>query len=213
MSRPTGAPDDLAAGATFIAPAVTLLPFVSKCSLLAASKESVAIAIATWAKRQLMSNSLNKKQLEELLEATRKAGWAAGYAQAKLEIALAQAGSGGEAPKVEEISEEARSRTEKLENLKTQAEEAEEGELYKTRTTVSMTKAIALDYLKSVAPRIIGPSEIIKNSKKKLGVFISFGTLSRAMASLTEGGEVEQIEQSRWRYKLRADAISLKSVK
>ena len=59
-----------------------------------------------------------------------------------------------------------------------------------------MTKTIALDYCKSVAPRIVGPSEIKKNSEKAHKIFISFGTLKRAMDAPMEAEEVEQVKIS-----------------
>jgi len=74
-------------------------------------------------------------------------------------------------------------------------------EPYVSRTTIVATRAIALDYLRKVAPRSVGPTEIIKNAKSKLSVSISFQTLRRALDHLTQSGEVEQTEQSRWRYR------------
>jgi hypothetical protein len=71
-----------------------------------------------------------------------------------------------------------------------------------------MTKTIALDYLRSVAPQVVGPSEIIKNTKKTQDIFISFGTLKRAIDALIDAGEVEQTEPSRWRFKEPAAAVS-----
>ena len=105
------------------------------------------------------------------------------------------------APIVQIAEEPTPSKLDKLTDLANQAEKSEDDELYKTRTTVAMTRAIALDYLKTAFPRVVGPSEIKKNSHKVLKVIISFGTLKRAMESLIEAGEVEQIEPSRWRYK------------
>ncbi len=163
-----------------------------------------------------MNNPFSSKELEELLEAARAAGRAEGYAQAKLEMALERVNATAETTKAKQESPASQvtpPHVRKLQELSAEAQRAETDEVYKTRTTVSMTKTIALDYIKSVAPRIVGPSEIKKNSEKTLKVFMSFGTLARAMTVLVEAGEVEQLEPSRWRYKGRSDAIPLKSVK
>jgi len=151
-----------------------------------------------------MNKSIGDKELEELLEATRAAGRAEGYAQAKFEMALERAKAAAAAPPTPASSSD--------DQMGGQEPKTVGGEPYKTRTTVNMTRQIALDYLKSAAPRIVGPSEIKKNSEKKLNVFISFGTLSRAMVSLVESGEVEQIEQSRWRYRGHTE-LPLRSVR
>ena len=180
-----------------------ILPTVENDYLVLASKKSVAEAILIWTKWRvrIMTNPLNKKELEHLLEAARAAGRAEGYAQARLEIALERVGTAGDTPKTQQTDEEPLFRDLKLEDVKIRTEKAEENEPYTTRTTVAMTKTIALDYLKSVAPRIVGPSEIIKNTKKTLNIFISFGTLKRAIEALVEAGQVEQMEPSRWKFK------------
>jgi hypothetical protein len=196
--------------------AVELLPTVPDYGSLLASRESVATAVVAWAKRRIMNKSISDNELEALLLAARAAGDAEGYARAKFEMALERARAAVEILPANEsqiLTVEPQSGAEKLEVLKEQAKKAEGEEVYKTRTTVSMTKTIALDYLKNAAPRIVGPSEIKKNSEKALKVFISFGTLSRAMAALVESGHVEQIEASRWKYKGSAEAIPLKSVR
>jgi hypothetical protein len=186
------------------------LPTVSGCVFMLESRESVSLAVRDWAKRRIMKGQIDKKELAELLEAARAAGRAEGYAQAKLEMALERAGETQSTSGADFVSEPANSpqgdllsRAQKLETVRMAAENAQENEVYKTRTTIKMTKAIALDYLKSVAPRIVGPSEIKKNSEKDLGLFISFGTLKRAMNALVEEGAVEQLEESRWRHKPR----------
>ncbi len=163
-----------------------------------------------------MNNPISGMELEALLQAARAAGRAEGYAQAKFEMALERAKTVVESSQLETPVAPptvAASNAEKLEILQAEAKKAEEEEFIRLRVTVSMTRTIALDYLKSVAPRIVGPSEIKKNSEKSLGIFISFGTLQRAMVKLIEAGEIELIEASRWRYKGRPDAITLKSVK
>lgn len=165
-----------------------------------------------------MNNSIDTRELEELLEAARAAGRAEGYAQAKFEMARERAKLVAWQPQTEKPVANAdvpAPKVEKLESLKAEAQKTEAEEVYKTRTTVTMTKTIALDYLKSVAPRVVGPSEIKKNSEKDLNIFISFGTLKRAMDQLVESGEAEQTEPSRWRYKGRStDAgILLRSVR
>jgi len=166
-----------------------------------------------------MSNTFNIKELPALLAAARAGGRAEGYAEAKLEMALERANASAEAPEIQKPAEnftppaQKLDVVEKLKQLGSQAEKAEQDTPYTTRTTVAMTKTIALDYAKSVAPRIVGPSEIIKNSKKTLNVFISFGTLKRAMDSLIEAGEIEQTEPSRWKYKGRIETVALKSVR
>ena len=151
-----------------------------------------------------MNNSIDAKELDELLEAARAAGRAEGYAQARFDMARERAKLVTTQPPVEKPAfnfDVPVSKVEKLESLKIEAKKAEEEETYKTRTTVTMTRTIALDYLKSVAPRVVGPSEIKKNSEKDLNIFISFGTLKRAMEQLVASGEAEQVESSRWRYK------------
>jgi len=161
-----------------------------------------------------MKKTFDQNELDDLLAAVRAAGRAEGYAQAKLELALERASvNAGSLATAERggVADNPPSGAEKLEALKEEARKADETEEYKTRTTVTMTKTIALDYIKSVAPRIVGPSEIIKNSKKTLNVFISFGTLNRAMAALVDAGEAEQTEPSRWRYK--GVGTTLRSVK
>jgi hypothetical protein len=162
-----------------------------------------------------MNRSIDEKELDRLLQAARAAGDAEGYARAKAEMALEKAKEAlVTAPVTHEASPGGPTVPPalKLEVLKEQARNAAKNEEYKTRVTVGMTKAIALDYIKGIAPRIAGPSEIKKNSEKTHGVFISFGTLQRAMAKLIDEGEVELIEQSRWRYKGGA-AAPLRSVK
>jgi hypothetical protein len=161
-----------------------------------------------------MNRSITDKELEALLQAARAAGDAEGYARAKFEMALERAkGALMATPVPHDAIPNEQSKAERLEVLKIETKQTEGKEEYKTRVTVSMTRAIALDYIKSVAPRIVGPSEIKKNSEKSLDIFISFGTLQRAMAKLVESGEVELVEASRWRLKTRPDAIGLKSVK
>ncbi len=159
-----------------------------------------------------MNKSIGDMELEELLQAARTAGDAEGYARAKFEMALEKAkGTLVAASGAHEIVSNAppQTKVEKSEELRNEAKRTEKTEEYKTRMTVSMTKTIALDYLKSVAPRIVGPSEIKKNSEKNLDIFLSYGTLQRAMAQLIQSGEVELIEKSRWKYKSGA----LRSVK
>lgn len=213
--RKDGAPNDFVerTGGISGAPEMIPHPFVSECIILLASKESVERQVLAWArksiKRRIMTKTLTDKELDDLLAVTKEAGRAAGYAQAKLEMALERAKSGGQAI----ASTEPVVAADKLEELRVQARKSENKERYKTRQTVSMTKAVALDYLRDVAPQIVGPSEIIKNSKRTMDVFISFGTLNRAMEQLVDSGEVERIERSRWRYKGRADVAPLKSVR
>jgi hypothetical protein len=196
-----------------VAPIVFLLPTAPDYASMLSSKESVANEILAWAKRRIMNNPIGEKELENLLAAARAAGRAEGYAQAKYEMALERARAVIESPQAEKprvSSEPLAPNTEKLVILQAEAKKIEDSEAYKTRMTVSMTKAIALDYIKNAAPRIVGPSEIKKNSEKNLSVFISYGTLKRAMDGLVEAGEVEQVEPSRWRYK---PAVALKSVR
>jgi hypothetical protein len=178
----------------------------------------VASSVVVEAKGRIMNNLLNDKQLEELLDAARAAGRAEGYAQAQFEFARERARIAVGPPSEAKLSTNpsvAVTKVEKLEVLKAEAEKVNAEAVYTTRTTVTMTKAIALDYLRSVAPRIVGPSEIKKNSEKDLGVFISFGTLKRAIVQLVAAGDVEMLEESRWRYKARgADAgTALRSVR
>jgi hypothetical protein len=198
-----------------LVPDVPLLPFVPKHPTLLESKEAVTVEIITWVKRRLMNKTFSQKELDELLAAVRAAGRAEGYAQARIELAMERAGV-VQTPSMtgESVGQAANppSREEKLETLKEQAREAEAKEEYKTRTTVTMTKTIALDYLRSVAPRLVGPSEIIKNTQKNLNLYISFGTLNRAMSALIETGDVEQTEKSRWRYRGRSE-LPLKSIR
>jgi hypothetical protein len=192
---------------------VISLPTVPRCDLLLQSSESVAAEIVAWAKRRIMKKPIDEKELESLLQAAKAAGEAIGYARARFEMALERAKEVVEAPNPAAEAapvEDLKAKTEKLETLKVQADKAEKETSYKTRQTVSMTKQVALDYLKNAAPRIVGPSEIIKNSQKTLGVFISFGTLNRAMAALIEAGDVEELERSRWKYK---GSATLRSVK
>jgi hypothetical protein len=151
-----------------------------------------------------MNKSINDNELEAYLRAARAAGDAEGYARAKFEMALEKAKAALESGGTKDDllkTDITPAKAEKLETLRDEAEKTEKTEPYKTRMTVSMTKAIAIDYLKNTAPRIVGPSEIIKNTKKNLGIFISFGTLNRAMEALVEAGEVELVEKSRWRFK------------
>lgn len=195
---------------------VIVLPGVPNCVSMLASKESVAAAVLIWAKRRVMNKTFNMKELQNLLDASHAAGVAEGYAKAKLEMALERAGVAPESLQHQETdvsADDSPSKAAKLEEIRTQAQKDEEEQIYTTRMTVSMTKTIALDYIKSVAPRVVGPSEIKKNSEKALDVFISFGTLNRAMAILVKDGEAELIEKSRWRYKGRADSLPLRSVK
>ena len=194
-----------------VVPTANLLPFVSKAALNAESKGVVATTIHLAAQRRIMAKTLNKKELSDLMVTVRRAGFAEGYAQAKLDMALGQV---DEVPALEDTQRESDVAPELpiVTPSATPVTASTEGDdLYKTRTTVNTTKAIALDYIKSVAPKIVGPTEIKKNSEKKLNIFISFGTLKRAVVSLVEEGLIEQVEESR--YRARPDAISLRSVK
>jgi hypothetical protein len=58
---------------------------------LLSSRESVAIAVVSWAVKRIMKNAISQNELEELLGAARAAGRAEGYAQAKFEMALERA--------------------------------------------------------------------------------------------------------------------------
>ena len=192
-----------------VVPTANLLPFVSKAALNAESKRVVATTIHLAAQRRIMAKTLNKKELSDLMVTVRRAGFAEGYAQAKLDMALGQA---DEVPALEDTQRESDVAPELPIVTPSATPASTEGDdLYKTRTTVNTTKAIALDYIKSVAPKIVGPTEIKKNSEKKLNIFISFGTLKRAVVSLVEEGLIEQVEESR--YRAHPDAISLRSVK
>ena len=192
-----------------VVPTANLLPFVSKAALNAESKRVVATTIHLAAQRRIMAKTLNKKELSDLMVTVRRAGFAEGYAQAKLDMALGQV---DEVPALEDTQRESDVAPELPIVTPSATPASTEGDdLYKTRTTVNTTKAIALDYIKSVAPKIVGPTEIKKNSEKKLNIFISFGTLKRAVVSLVEEGLIEQVEESR--YRAHPDAISLRSVK
>jgi hypothetical protein len=152
----------------------------------------------------LMKSPLGSKELDEYIEAVKKAAYEEGYRRARLDMALGQDISTDPAPeRVKRDIDQPRLPlpNERLEALREDARKAGEEQSYTTRTTVAMTKTIALDYLKRSAPRIVGPSEIKKNSEKDLKIFISFGTLKRAMDQLVATGEAEQVEPSRWRYK------------
>jgi hypothetical protein len=194
-------------------PDAKLLPIVSKRAVNASSKEAVATAILLAAKRRVMAKTLSKKELSDLMTTVRRAGFAEGYAQAKMDMAL---GEVGEVPSEEDAPEELDlvlppSKTPN--NSAVMAARTPDDGFYKTRTTVNTTKEIALDYIRSAAPRVVGPTEIKKNSEKALNIFISFGTLKRATDALVEAGEIEQVEASRWRYKPRAETAGLRSVK
>jgi hypothetical protein len=203
------------------APVATILPDVSTADIAAASKRAVAQEILSAAKRRVMANHMTKKELSDLMETVRRAAYADGYAQAKLdqkklEAALADVKETGEAHNTQEmlgLGGETSSREQKLENLRALAGKYDETELYQTKATVSMVKAIALDYLRDAGPRLVGPTEIIKNSKIKLNVRISFGTLNRAMAALIEADEVELVEPSRWRLKSNPDSASVRKIR
>jgi hypothetical protein len=191
-------------------PTVTLLPTVKKYALVVESKKSVSTAIFEWAKWRvrIMATSLDKKELDAIIAAARAAGRAEGYAQARLDMALERVGVGtdvisgdADTPTAPASTQNFDTKTQKIDALRAEAEKIEANEPYKTRTTVNMTRQIALDYLKNAAPRIVGPSEIIKNTQKDLKLFISFGTMNRAMAALVDAGEVELVEKSRWKYK------------
>ncbi len=197
------------------APVTITLPEVSKFALLAISKESVARELLAAAKRRVMTNPLTKKELSDLMDTVRRAGFADGYAQARADQEKLDAAMGRMAETQEnfghpEVPDNAALKAKGSEVVESQAGKVEEKELYVTRTTVAMVKTIALDYLKSVAPKIVGPTEIIKNSKAKLNVFISFGTLNRAMALLVDTGEIELTERSRWRFKGRTELRSVR---
>ncbi len=168
---------------------------------LTSSKEAVATAILLAAKRRVMAKTLSKKELSDLMTTVRRAGFAEGYAQAKMDMAIGEVGKGHSEEEASDELDLAPPEPEKLATSTIGAAKAPDDNSYKTRTTVHATKAIALDYIKSAAPRIVGPTEIKKNSEKALSIHISFGTLKRATDALVEAGEIEQVEQSRWRYK------------
>lgn len=194
-----------------VVPTANLLPLVSKYATSAESKGIVATTIHLAAQRRIMAKTLNKKELSDLMLTVRRAGYAEGYAQAKLDMAL---GEVDESPLSAEAQQEADNAPELpivAPRTTPTAAPTEDDGLYKTRTTVNTTKAIALDYIRSVAPKIVGPTEIKKNSEKKLNIFISFGTLKRAVVALVEEGLIEQVEESRFR--ARPDAMGLRSVK
>lgn len=193
-------------------PDAKFLPTVPKSDLNCSSKEAVATAILLAAQRRIMAKTLNKKELSDLMTTVRRAGYAEGYAQAKMDMALGEVDAPPQAEEVDQELDLVTPQTEMLSSSTIGAAKTPDDGSYKTRTTVKATKAIALDYIKSAAPRIVGPTEIKKNSEKALNIFISFGTLKRATDALVADGEIEAVEQSRWRYKQRSET-GLRSVK
>lgn len=71
---------------------------------------------------------------------------------------------------------------------------------YVSRTPLTMTKTIVLDYLKSVSPRPIGAPEIIKNTARTLGYRLSYTTTRRALDLLTQEGQINLTDRCRWAY-------------
>ncbi len=196
-----------------IVPGVNVLPTVSEYALRAASKEAVATAVLLATERRIMAKTLSKQELSDLMVTVRRAGFAEGYAQAKMDMALGQMSEGHTGDNEPDELDLVPLQPKASATATTAAETSKPDEVYKTRTTVKTTKAIALDYIKSAAPRIVGPTEIKKNSEKALNIFISFGTLKRATEALVKEGEIEQIEESRWRYKGRGSSVELRSVR
>jgi hypothetical protein len=129
-----------------------------------------------------------QKEIQTLLEAVRKAAYAEGYAAAKMEEVFSGA-SLPVAPEDRRVGKE----------LPEQA--IEEEHEYISRTPASTTRAIVLDYIKKIAPRAAGPTEVIRNTGRKTGVSISYASVRRAFDDLQAKGLVVEVDRSRWRLK------------
>ena len=136
-----------------------------------------------------------QKEWKELLEAVRRAGYAEGYAAAKMEIALGSVGANETSPAPAETEGSAREDKERaVAPHKDNAEEAE----YVSRVPFKTTRNMALDYLRAV-DRAAGPTEIIKNTIRTTGVRLTMTTLRRALDELVTSGEIKEVDNSRWR--------------
>jgi hypothetical protein len=70
---------------------------------------------------------------------------------------------------------------------------------YISKTPFTVTKELAFQYLQSVAPRMVGPTEIVKNVSAQTGNPLSYTTVKRALEALVTSGKAEQVGDRRWR--------------
>jgi hypothetical protein len=70
---------------------------------------------------------------------------------------------------------------------------------YVSRTPFGTTKKYTLEYLQGIAPKMAGPTEIIKNTKNKTGITMTYATVARAIDELIDENQVEKADRSRWR--------------
>ena len=162
------------------------------------SREAIRNAIKMVKKHGVSPAS--QAELKELLEAVRSAGYAEGYAAAKMEAAMALATPAEE----EEVAPPRPQEPQKRLDLSDTP--------YVSRTTFNATRALALDYLKAVS-RAVGPTEIIKNTHRTTGTRLTMTTLRRALDDLVHAGDVEQVDNSRWQIKGAARPVPLRPVR
>jgi hypothetical protein len=151
-----------------------------------------------------MLKGLSKEQhaeLRDVIEAVRKAGYAEGYAAAKMEAALAAAES-VESPEAPAAPPP---------NPKAIQPIMEVGE-YISRIPFGTTKAMALDYLKNIK-RAAGPTEIIRNTLRQTGTRLTMTTLRRALDALAAEEVIEMVDNSRWRFKEENRPVPLRPIR
>jgi hypothetical protein len=146
-----------------------------------------------------MLRGISKEQqaeLRDLIEAVRKAGFAEGYAAAKMEAVMA--------------TKEAEDTPIPARGVPKAA--ADTDDEYISRTPLNTTKALALEYLADVQ-RAAGPTEIIRNTLRKSGTRLTHTTLRRALDALVDEGRLEIVDNSRWIIKEVNRAVPLRPVR
>ncbi len=138
-------------------------------------------------------------EFRELLEAVRRAGYAEGYAAAKMETVLA-APVEAETPPAPPAA------------ITTPAPDNRDKSEYVSRIPFNTTKTMALEYLGSVK-RAAGPTEIIKNTYRKTGTRLTMTTLRRALDALAEERLIELVDNSRWKFAEENRAVPLRPVR
>jgi hypothetical protein len=134
----------------------------------------------------VVADPRKQKEFQEYIEAVRRAGFAEGYAAAKMESAL----GGVRSP-------------EKLSKEKVDRPVAS----YISKTPFEITKTLTFDYLREVAPRLVGPTEIVKNVSAG-GTEVAYTTVKRSLDALVKAGSAEKIGAKRWRLRIvTADSV------
>jgi hypothetical protein len=138
-------------------------------------------------------------ELRELLDAVRRAGYAEGYAAAKMEAAMGAVGTQATTPDPATATATAAAAQRPLD------------EMYVPRTPLNTTKAIALEYMKNM-DRAVSPTEIVKNTIRQTGVRLTQTTLRRALDALAAEGAIMKVDNSRWQIK-KTELVPLRPIR